>query len=90
MYRHDMGTTSIEGSNDPYDCFTSVEYVKGFDTEEDAQAMADKITTAVENGRELDARYWVYERCSYGSEAYQKNGRGDREMLEWERQHEDY
>jgi hypothetical protein len=62
MYRHNMGIEKFDDDDE----FTSVPFAKGWTTEEDAQAMADKITTAVENGR------------------------GDREMLEWERQHEDY
>jgi hypothetical protein len=39
---------------------------------------------------ELNPKHWHYNRCMYGSIAYQKGGRGDREMIEWERQHEDY
>ena len=60
---------------------------KGWQTEDEATAFMNSVSWAVENGRPLDQKYWYYNRCMYGSDAYIKNGRGDRELLEWENNH---
>jgi hypothetical protein len=85
MYGHDMGLDEYEAE----DYFHPVSFMKGWDTREDAETQAEKIQTSVDNGVELNELYWVYDRVSYGSEAYQKNGRGERELIEWEDRHKD-
>jgi hypothetical protein len=58
-------------------------------TEGHAQRFADKVQKAVNNGTELNEKHWYYSRCMYGSNAYIKNGRGDREMIEFEQRCEE-
>ena len=55
--------------------------------EDEAWEFADRIEQAVVNGRELDMKYWHFQRYAYGSEAYQLNG-GEEELMALERKEE--